>query len=184
MPRYIFEGTIEEIQDNKSGGCMSIIGVIVLIIFIYVAFAQDSAKKSKVSDTVKKEATVQNTYEKPVKNEKPINNEQNSELKTEVVDVSSRNTYTSNIAGQDVTFYIEGFDDKLEGSYYYNKIGREIKLIESSRNEEEIVLMEFADGRTYAKLTLQFFDGNSTSVNGIFTTVDGKQYNFVLQKMK
>ena len=176
--RYIFEGTIEEVKENKGSGCLGLI-----IIIVIIAYAMNQ-QKQKPEDKPKTEIVQKKESSNEVNNNSENYNPEKHE-KTETSEVSNeRVVYTSNIAGQDVTFFLTGFGDKLNGSYYYNSIRKDIELIENSRNEAEIELMEFADGRTYAKLTLQFFDGNSTSVNGIFTTVDGKQYNFVLQKMK
>jgi hypothetical protein len=174
--RYIFEGTIEEVKENKGSGCLGLIVIKVVIAYAMNQQKQKPEDKSKTELVHKKENINQENNNRRNNYQENLEKSQTSAVSTEQV------VYTSNIAGQDVTFFLKGFGEKIEGSYYYNVIGKEINLIEYSRNAEEIVLREFANGQTHSKLNLQIFDSNTSSINGLFTAKDGRQYDFVLYK--
>jgi hypothetical protein len=173
MPLY----RIEEVQENKGSGCLGLI-----IIIVIIAYAMNQQKQKP--EVVKKEVIEQTSKKDSIVEKTPIVEDNKKDPETVIEEASTDQvSYSSNIAGSDVTVFLSGLDSKIEGSYYYNSVRQEIQLIEYSRNEEEIELLEYANGKTYAKLTLKLFDSNTSTINGIFTSADGKrQYNFILQK--
>jgi hypothetical protein len=174
----------KETETRKSGGSIGIVGAVLLVVLGIYGYFQNKDETSKKPEQSTKEVIEQTSKKESIVEKTPIVENNKIDPETVIEEASTDQvTYSSNIAGSDATVFLSGFNSKIEGSYYYNRIRQEIQLIEYSRNEEEIELLEYANGKTYAKLTLKLFDNNTSSINGIFTSADGKkQYNFTMYK--
>jgi hypothetical protein len=120
-----------------------------------------------------------------------LNNYESNDYKTEEPKIEyeeapesdySSVMYEGYVGNSPIVFELTDFDKSFSGSYYYKKVGSRIQLVENSRNEEEIEILEYTEGKITGTFNLAFFNRYSSEITGMFTRVDGVQSSVRLSK--
>ena len=176
-------------QNKKNKNTVLIASLVIVgVIGIFSLFAifneQMSSSTTSLSEQSKDE-------EEEVEKTETSNNYESNDYKTEEPKVEYEEApesdytyviYEGYVGNSPIVFELTGFDNSISGSYYYKKVGSRIQLVENSRNEEEIVLLEYTDGNFTGTFNLAFFNRYSNEITGMFTRYDGVQSSVSLYK--